>query len=101
MLAPQAGPTAPQASPPDIPAFLVVFCSLWAGFLAVFGPFENALRQGFPIFKNPVTMGNFLQDATRGRLKLLQGMEMALNPDAGLLFGAFRAVHSPLARSTR
>jgi len=48
-----------------------------------------------------VTMGNFLQDATRGRLKLLQGMEMALNPDAGLLFGAFRAVHSPLARSTR
>ena len=53
LLAPQAGPTAPQASPPDIPAFLVVFCSLWAGFLAVFGPFENALRQGFPIFKNP------------------------------------------------
>ena len=49
-----------------------------------------------------VTMGNFLQDATRGRLKLLKGMEMALNPDAGLLlFGAFRAVHSPLARSTR
>jgi hypothetical protein len=37
------------------------------------------------------TMGNFLQDATRGRLKLLQGMEMALNPDAGLLSGAFRA----------
>jgi hypothetical protein len=54
LLAPQAGPTAPQASPPDIPAFLVVFCSLWAGFLAVFWPFENALRQGFPILKNPV-----------------------------------------------
>ena len=47
LLAPQAGPTAPQASPPDIPAFLVVFCSLWAGFLAVFGPFENALRQSY------------------------------------------------------
>jgi hypothetical protein len=51
----------------------VVFSSLWAGFLAVFEPFENALRQGFPIFKNPVTMGNFLQDATRRFLWLLSG----------------------------
>jgi hypothetical protein len=32
---------------------MAVFSSLWAGFLAVLGPFENALRQGFPIFKNP------------------------------------------------
>jgi hypothetical protein len=75
----------------------VVFCSSWASFLAVFGRFENALRQGFPIFKNPVTMGNFLQDATRRFL----WTQLALNADAGLPFGACRAVHSPLARSTR
>jgi hypothetical protein len=51
----------------------VVFCSSWASFLAVFGRFENALRQGFPIFKNPVTMGNFFQDATRGRMEIIGG----------------------------
>ena len=43
----------PQGGPPENPTFMAVFSSLWAGFLAVLGPFENALRQGFPIFKNP------------------------------------------------
>ena len=43
-----------------------------------------------------VTMGNFLQDASS-----FCGCSAWLNADVGLLFGALRAVHSPLARSTR
>jgi len=50
-----------------------LFFPVWARFPAVLGPFENALRQGFPIFKNPVTMGNFFQDATRGRMEIIGG----------------------------